>query len=123
MNSLFALTELFITRTDPPPFLHLLTCCIILALYLAVAYITVATEGFYTYSFLNPANGIGKRAGYIVGILAAAIVIFLIIWGLVWLRRWVTEKKLGMKGKFANLDDALRAANDDEEMGERVVEK
>lgn len=74
---------------------------IILALYLALAYITYASEGFYPYDFLNTGKGSGKVAAYAFGILAAIIVIFGIVWGVIWLRRWVTEKKLGMGGKHS----------------------
>jgi hypothetical protein len=54
----------------------------------------VHTEGFYTYSFLNPAaNGSGIVAGYCFGILAAIIVIFLISWSLIRLRVFLTGDK------------------------------
>jgi uncharacterized membrane protein len=67
---------------------------LLLAFYLCVAYITVHTEGFYTYSFLNPAaNGSGIVAGYCFGILAAIIVIFLISWSLIRLRVFLTGDK------------------------------
>lgn len=38
--------------------------------------------------------------GYILGIAAGIIVVFLIVKGLVWVRKWFTETKLGMTGKF-----------------------
>lgn len=61
-----------------------------LALYLALAYITHETQGFYTYDFLDPADGGGLLAGYIIGILAAACVIFFLVWGVAWLRNKYT---------------------------------
>jgi hypothetical protein len=100
MNSLFALFEAFIPRTNPRPWIHLPFIIVILALYLGLAYLTRATEGFYVYNFLNPAQGAGKTAGYILGIAAGIIVVFLIVKGLMWIRKWLTEKKLGMTGKF-----------------------
>ena len=100
LNTVFAAFEILLTRTSPPPPLHLFLLIIILALYLALAYITRASEGFYPYSFLDPNNGSGSVAAYCFGILAAIIVIFGIVWGVIWLRRWVTEKKLGMEGKY-----------------------
>jgi hypothetical protein len=100
MNSLFALFEAFIARTNPRPWIHLPFIVIILALYLGLAYLTKATEGFYVYNFLNPAQGAGKTAGYILGIAAGIIVVFVIVKGLTWTRKWFTEKKLGMTGKF-----------------------
>jgi hypothetical protein len=53
------------------------------------------------YAFLDTrTNSSGKVAAYIVGILAAAIIIFLIVRYLIMLRVWLTEKKLGKSGKF-----------------------
>ncbi|KAI9842713.1 MAG: hypothetical protein M1838_003011 [Thelocarpon superellum] len=96
MNSLFALFELLLTRTSPPPWLHLAILIIILALYVGLAYITRATEGFYTYSFLNPAtHGSGRVAAYVFGILAAIIVIFVVVWVVIWVRRRITERRVG----------------------------
>lgn len=63
---------------------------ILLGSYLGLAYITYATQGFYTYNFLNPAHGAGLLAGYIVGIALASVVIFLLVWGLIWIRRRFT---------------------------------
>ncbi|KAI4124836.1 MAG: hypothetical protein LQ338_004614 [Usnochroma carphineum] len=103
LNTVFAAFEIFFTRTSPPPPAHLSILVLILALYLALAYLTHATEGFYPYSFLDPKKGSGKLAGYILGILAAACVIFVIVWALIWIRRWLTETKLGMHGKFVKI--------------------
>ncbi|KAJ9655100.1 Vacuolar protein sorting-associated protein 8 [Neophaeococcomyces mojaviensis] len=90
LNSLAALLEIILPATNPPPFLHIPFLVVVLALYLALAYVTYATQGFYTYSFLNPAHGAGLLAGYIVGIAVAGVVIFLIVWGLIWTRRRFT---------------------------------
>lgn len=38
-------------------------------------------------------------AGACVGILVAAIVVFVLVRYLIWVRQWVTEKKLGMRPK------------------------
>lgn len=103
MNSLFGLFELFMTRTSPPMWLHLLWLIVILLGYLAVAFITVADQGWYPYDFLDyrEVGGRGYVAAYIIGIAVGICLIFAIVWGLIWLRRWITEKKLGMEGKFA----------------------
>ena len=54
------------------------------------------------YDFLDTrTNSSGKVAAYIVGILVAAIIIFLIVRYLIMLRVWLTEKKLGKNGKFS----------------------
>ena len=73
---------------------------LILALYLALAYLTHATQGFYPYSFLDPKNGSGSMAGYIIGILVASIVIFFIVWVAVWLRKKYTRP--GKRSKYDN---------------------
>ncbi|KFY64234.1 hypothetical protein V496_03393 [Pseudogymnoascus sp. VKM F-4515 (FW-2607)] len=99
-NSLFALFELVIPRTNRPPWIHLPALILILALYLALAYLTHYTRGVYVYDFLDPGNGRGALTGYVLGIAAGIVVIFLVVQGLVWLRKWATEKKLGREGRF-----------------------
>lgn len=96
MNSVIAFSEIILPRTSPPPFLHIPFLIIILGLYLGVAYITRATEHFYVYHFLDPKTGTGKVAAHDFGVIAIAIVLFLVIWGLVWARKWVTEKRFKM---------------------------
>lgn len=99
LNSLFALFEIFLPRTSPPPPLHVVFLIFLLACYLALAYITHATEGFYPYSFLDPNKGNGRVTGYCFGILIAICVIFGIVWGVIWLRNLVIQK-LGLEKKF-----------------------
>jgi hypothetical protein len=102
LNSVMAFFELLMTRTERPLWIHMLWVIVIEALYLALAYITRATKGFYVYSFLDPATkGSGMVVAYIFGIAVAVIVIFLLVVGFTVLRNWITEKKLGMTGKFA----------------------
>lgn len=101
MNAGFAFFEIAVPRTDTLPPVHMLWLIIILALYLGVAYITHATRGFYTYNFLDPSKQHGLVAAYVFGIAVGALVFFGIAWGLIWLRKWITEEKLGMTGKFA----------------------
>ncbi|KAF4987875.1 hypothetical protein FGRMN_10103 [Fusarium graminum] len=103
LNSLFALFEIIIPRTNPPQWVHMVWLIFILAMYLALAYLTHATQGFYVYNFLDyqDVGGRGIVAGYIFGILVGIIIIFCLVWCLIWVRRWLTETKLGMDGKFA----------------------
>ncbi|KAK4994205.1 hypothetical protein LTR66_005719 [Elasticomyces elasticus] len=54
LNSAFALFEIALPRTEPPPFIHIVPLLLLLALYLALAYTTYATAGIYVYVFLNP---------------------------------------------------------------------
>jgi hypothetical protein len=101
--------------------LDLIPVIIILALYLGLAYLTHATQGFYTYGFLDlQKNSSGIVAAYIVGILVAAIIIFLIVRYLILLRVWVTEKKLGMTGKFSKKAHGPGAIKNNTEAGKDV---
>ncbi|KAI8942283.1 hypothetical protein NX059_000362 [Plenodomus lindquistii] len=102
LNSFYALFEIIFPRTQPLPWLDLITIVILLALYLALAYVTYATQGFYTYDFLDLRDhSSGIVAAYIVGILAAALIIFLIVRYVIMLRVWITEQKLHLSGKFS----------------------
>lgn len=101
-NSVFAFFEITIPRTDPLPFFHLIAIIVILALYLAVAFITYDTDHFYVYDFLDiQKHGSGVVAGYIIGILVGSVIIFLIIHYLILLRKWITETKMHKMGKFS----------------------
>ncbi|KAH7156566.1 hypothetical protein EDB81DRAFT_395366 [Dactylonectria macrodidyma] len=103
LNSLFALFEIFVPRTNPPLWVHIPWLILILALYLALAFVTYATQGVYVYNFLDykEVNGRGIVAAYVFGIAVGIVIIFCVVWGLIRLRKWVTETKLGMEGKFA----------------------
>ncbi|KAH7099599.1 hypothetical protein BKA62DRAFT_758524 [Auriculariales sp. MPI-PUGE-AT-0066] len=95
LNSVFALFEVFATHTPRSAWFNTIIMVVILGLYVCVAYITHAAQGFYTYSFLDPANGAGKLAMYLVLIPVAEAIIFAIINGLVWLRmRFVPEPRI-----------------------------
>ncbi|KAF2268844.1 hypothetical protein CC78DRAFT_565284 [Lojkania enalia] len=103
LNAFYALFEIVIPRTDPLSWINLVPIIIILALYLGLAYLTLETEGFYVYDFLDSrTNSQGIVAGYIIGILAAAIIVFLIVRYVIKFRVWITEQKLGKTGKFTN---------------------
>jgi hypothetical protein len=103
LNTGFALFEMVVPRTEPMPWVHILFVLVILAAYLGLAFLVEATEGFYVYGFLDyeEVGGRGMVAAYCVGIAVGAVVAFCLVWGIVWLRRWITETKLGMDGKFA----------------------
>ncbi|KAM4067245.1 hypothetical protein HRG_001227 [Hirsutella rhossiliensis] len=105
LNSGLALFEILVPRTNPLPWIHLPWLVLCLLGYLAVAYITVADQGFYTYNFLDhdKVGGRGYVAAYVFGIAIGLVVVFSAVHGLILLRRWLTESKLGMKGKFAGL--------------------
>ncbi|QUC16900.1 uncharacterized protein UV8b_01141 [Ustilaginoidea virens] len=108
LNAAFALFEILVPRTDPPPCLHLLWLLAILLAYLALAFLTLATQGWYTYSFLDhdAVRGRGVVAAYVLGIAVGIAVTFGVVYALIWLRRWLTEAKMGMKGKFVEAHGA-----------------
>ncbi|KAK4188514.1 hypothetical protein QBC35DRAFT_496095 [Podospora australis] len=117
LNSVFAFFEIVVPRTSPPPALHMLWLIVVLALYLAVAYITKAHRGFYPYDFLNPATEGAYVAAYVFGIAVGCIVLFGVAWGLVKLRQYVTETRLGKHGKFSAADGVNRHHHDKEKPG------
>ncbi|KAF2436398.1 hypothetical protein EJ08DRAFT_578633 [Tothia fuscella] len=120
LNSVFALFEIFIPRTAAPPILHVVPAVIILALYLGLAYVTLASNHFYVYSFLDPKNhSRGVIAGYIIGILVGTIIVFFIVHFVIKGRRWVIEEKMGKRGKFT----LGRVSGEDIERADVYVEK
>lgn len=101
LNSAFGLFEILVPRTAPPPIVYVAALIVVLGAYLGLAYLTHATEGFYVYSFLDiSAKGSGTVAAYCVGIFVGCLILFAIVWGLLWLRMWVTETKMHRLGKF-----------------------
>ncbi|KAF9526803.1 hypothetical protein CPB83DRAFT_895816 [Crepidotus variabilis] len=92
LNTVFLLIEVFLTNSPPAPWLTLVFNILFLAGYLGVAYITHATQGFYTYSFLNTSVEGAKTAAYIIGILIGEIIVFVLVRGVVVLReRWAVK--------------------------------
>jgi hypothetical protein len=112
LNSVFALFEIVVPRTDVPPAVHMTWLILVLALYLALAYVTKASKGFYPYDFLNPDTQRGLVAAYVFGIAVGCLLIFWVAWGAIWLRKYITETKLGKAGKFAKKDGRSSAAAD-----------
>jgi hypothetical protein len=49
------------------------------------------------YNFLDPANGKGHLAAYIVGIAVGGIVLFLIMWAVTKLRDWIFRRGRGVR--------------------------
>ncbi|KAK4152239.1 hypothetical protein C8A00DRAFT_44687 [Chaetomidium leptoderma] len=112
LNSAFALFELVVPRTDMPPAVHMAWLILVLALYLALAYVTKASKGFYPYDFLDPDKQGALVAAYVFGIAVGCIIVFGFAWGAIWLRKYVTETKLGKHGKFANKGHGYGAGED-----------
>jgi len=95
LNTPFALFEIFFTRAGPLPWLHLPILLVFLACYLGVAYITHATQGFYTYDFLDPQIQHAKVAAYIVGIAVGEVIVFVAVHYLIVLRERLVSKSTG----------------------------
>ncbi|KAF8831015.1 hypothetical protein HHX47_DHR1000311 [Lentinula edodes] len=86
LNTAWSLFEMIGTNSPPPRWSMLPCMIIILALYLALAYVTHATQGFYPYSFLNPSTSHSLLAGYIIGIAVAACIVFTLGKTIMWAR-------------------------------------
>jgi len=96
LNTVFVVIEVMSCRV-PMPWGYLPLCVITLGLYLGLAYLVHAVQDFYLYNFLNPANGKGHLAGYIVGIAVGGIVLFLIMWAVTKLRDWIFRRGRGVR--------------------------
>jgi hypothetical protein len=79
LNSVFAVTEIVISATAPPPVTHLSVVLLILSVYLGLAYLTRYTQGFYVYEWMNPAHGNVSIILHILGYAAGIIAIFFIV--------------------------------------------
>ncbi|SPQ18780.1 3336fe03-9d75-4b07-8f89-7c39311b9523 [Thermothielavioides terrestris] len=118
LNSVFALFEIVVPRTDVPPPVHMTWLILVLALYLALAYVTKASKDFYPYDFLDPSKQHGLVAAYVFGIAVGCLIVFGLVWGAIWLRKHITERKLGKEGKFASRPEQSGVVKEDVEMAQ-----
>ncbi|OBZ75420.1 hypothetical protein A0H81_04742 [Grifola frondosa] len=93
LNTAFALFEIVLTHAGPSPWMHLPFCIVLLGCYLGVAYITHATQGFYTYSFLDPTQERARLAAYIVAIAVGECIVFALVRGLCVLREYYVRRR------------------------------
>ncbi|OAX78927.1 hypothetical protein ACJ72_06759 [Emergomyces africanus] len=97
LTPIFALFEIIFSTVPPSPPLHFAFLLIILCLYLGIAYITYATQRIWVYPFLDPGpNHIhsGRVAAYIFGVAALQLVVFIVVWGVSYIRmRLVSSKR------------------------------
>ena len=115
MNAGMALFEIIFANTRPLPWIHLPFNILFLACYLAVAYITHATQGFYrkfssffhilclftysrlvctlAYNFLDPQIQHAKVAAYVFGIAIAEVIIFVVVHFLIRLRVRLSRRR------------------------------
>lgn len=84
---MFAVVEMILPSTNPPPWLHLPFLILIIASYTGIVYIAKATQDFYVYEFLDPSkNGKGRIAAHTLGVYAIFIAVFVVVWLCTWLR-------------------------------------
>jgi len=111
LNSVFAAFEILLSNIEPLPWIDLPVTVVILAGYLGVAYITHATQGIYTYSFLDPKKQGKKLAIYIVGIAIGQVVVFCIVVGILHLRKRFTNRYHSVEPKEDG-EKVLQSRND-----------
>ncbi|KAL7283076.1 hypothetical protein PYCCODRAFT_1376810 [Trametes coccinea BRFM310] len=116
MNSLYALIEILLTNVGPSPWWHLPLCIIMLACYLGVAYITRATQGFYTYSFLDPHKEHAKLAAYIVAVGVAEVIAFLLARVLTLARVRLVQRRDARQRRRDSIDKQPEAIDEWEEV-------
>ncbi|KAF7348778.1 hypothetical protein MVEN_01397400 [Mycena venus] len=114
MNSAFALFEVLLTNVPPAPWLTLPLHILILGGYLGVAYITHATQGFYSASRPVPlplSSAHGLLAAYIIGIGVGDVIVFALARGIVVLRQRLTIRS----GRLAKDDGEVIGRGGDAE--------
>ncbi|KAG6907928.1 hypothetical protein DXG01_006858 [Tephrocybe rancida] len=107
LNLVFAVFEIFFTNIPPAPWLMLPLSIMLLACYLALAYVTYAAQGFYPYTFLDPVKQGPLLAAYIIGILGGYIIIFLLVRFLILMRIRVVRWHRARKGEKAMGAEAI----------------
>jgi hypothetical protein len=110
LNSVFAITEIILPATAPPPVTHLSVVLLVLSIYLGLAYLTRYTQGFYVYEWMNPAHGNASVVLHVVGYAGAMLAIFVIVRYAIVLRNMVGRKMelirdKGLNEKAIKLDD------------------
>jgi len=110
LNTVWSLFEMIGTNSPPPRWPMLPFMIFILALYLALAYVTYATQRFYPYAFLNPAKEHDRLAVYIIGIAVAGCVVFSLAKTIMWIRmRAVSRKQARATGGLDDVDDVMES--------------
>lgn len=81
LNSFFALTEIVLPATAPLPFTHLAAALAVMSLYLALAYMTRYTQGWYVYEWLNPVHGNASIILHMLWYAVGMVIIFFLVHG------------------------------------------
>ena len=93
LNTVFALTEIALPRTEVLPWSHLGALMLFMSLYLGLVYISKAVEDFYPYLWLDPNVGWKQIVAHVIGYTMSVILVYNVVLGLIWLRRTHTELK------------------------------
>jgi hypothetical protein len=110
LNSLFAIVEIVLPATAPPPITHLSVVLLVLSVYLGLAYLTRYTQGFYVYEWMNPAHGKVSVVLHVVGYAGAMLAIFLLVRYAIIVRnmlaaRMDARRSRGLQEKATKLDN------------------
>jgi hypothetical protein len=107
LNSLFAICEIIFSAAGPPPFFsHLTVVSLLLALYLALAYLTKFTQDFYPYPWMAPMFGWQGIVAHVFGYGGGMVVIYAMVWAANWLReRIVVAVKARKNGPMQVMDE------------------
>lgn len=92
LNSVFAIVEIVLPATQPPPWTHLSVVLLVLSSYLGLAYLTRETQGFYVYEWMNPAHGNWSVILHIAGYAGGMIALFVLARYAIVARNFTAEK-------------------------------
>lgn len=91
LNSVFAVLEILLPATQPPPWTHLSVVLLVLSSYLGLAYLMHETQGFYVYEWMNPAHGNWSIVLHIAGYAGGMIALFVLARYTIVARNLLTE--------------------------------
>lgn len=111
LNSLFAIVEIVLPATAPPPVTHLGIVLGVLSVYLGLAYLTRYTQGFYVYEWMNPAHGNASIILHVLGYAGGMLAIFFLVRFAIVARNKLAEKlesrrSEGLRERAIRLDDS-----------------
>ncbi|KAF1844636.1 uncharacterized protein K460DRAFT_365571 [Cucurbitaria berberidis CBS 394.84] len=105
LNSLFAIVEIVLPATQPPPWTHLSVVLLVLSAYLGLAYITRETQGFYVYEWMNPAHGNWSIVLHIIGYAGGMVALFVLARCAIVARHWIAKKTEGARRENAEMEE------------------
>ena len=110
LNNVFAIVEILLPATSPPPITHLSIVLLFLSIYLGLAYLTRYTQGFYVYEWMNPAHGNASIILHVLGYAGGMLAIFVMVRYVIVGRNMLAQKMEmrrgeGLQEKAIKLDD------------------